>query len=153
MSKPQRQSLSVDLDELFPGGTVTIGTQSILIKPLGLEEIANLFKKVKGWKSILEELGITWENFNSSENIFKLSIMLIENSPDILEEAANLNIDDIKKLPFEVIVAIVSKVIEVNIKSKEDMEKNFKSLIKMLFPKTEETPKKEKKPLKKIQKK
>lgn len=153
MSKPQRQSLSADLDQLFPGGTVTIGSQSIIIKPLGLEEIANLSKKIKGWSSILSELDITLENFNRPENIFKLVIMLIENAPELLEEAANLDIDDIKKLPIEVIVDLVNKIIEVNLKSKEDMEKNFKSLMKMLFPTVTETPKEEKTPLRKIQKK
>lgn len=153
MSKSQRQSLSVDLDQLFPGATVTIGSQSIVIKPLGLEEIANLSKKIKGWSSILAKSGVTVENFNTPENILKLVIMVIENAPDILEEAANLELSDIKKLPIEVLVDIVTKIIEVNLKSKEDMAKNFKSLMKMLFPAEKETPKKEKSPLTKILKK
>ena len=139
MSKP-RQTLSVDLDELFPGGTVTIGTQVIIIKPLGLESLSNMYKLVKGWSSLLEKEGITFENFNHYENILKISVIVIENAPEVLEEAANLALEDIKKLPLEVIVELVSEVIAVNVKSKDDLVKNFKSLMEILFPKTETEP-------------
>lgn len=135
MSTPKRQTLSVDLDQLFPGGTVTIGDQSIIIKPLGIEEIANLFKKARSWAALLSEAGVTVDNYTTSDNLFKIASVLLVNAPDILEEAANLDIEDIKKLPLEIIVEIVSKIIEVNLKSKKDLEKNFKSLMKMLLPK------------------
>ena len=44
----------------------------------------------------------------------------------------SIDINDLRKLPLEKIVEILSKVIEVNLKSKEDLAKNFKSLTEKL---------------------
>jgi len=139
MSEKNRQTLTIDLDSLFPGATVTIGTQVLTVKPLGLEEISDISKKLVGISGILAEQKITLKNFNTAENIPKLAIVLIDNIPSVLEEASNIALADLKKLPLEPIVDILTKVIEVNIKSKESLEKNFKSLISLLFP----TPKEE----------
>jgi len=124
----QRQSLSIDLDTLFPGEPLDIGGTSILIRPLNIEQIATLSKKLKGVGVILSELGVTWENYNEHANIFKLAVTIVENFTDVLEEAANVDSADLKALPLEAIVKILDKVLEVNLKSKEELEKNFKSL-------------------------
>ena len=146
MSEIKRQSLSIDLDELFPGDTITIGNQPILIRPLLFEQGTLLVKKIKGLLPIIEQEGITWENFNEYSNIFKLVYIAFENSPVILEEVLNIDIEDLKKLPIEIIVQLVDKAIEVNMKSKEGLEKNFKSLIrKFLAPATKIVPKPEQK--------
>ncbi len=156
MSTSKRQTLSVDLDELFPGDTFPIGDQAILIKPLGLEALSNMYRMMKGWSHLLAEEGVTFENFNQYDSIFKISAIVLANAPEIIEEAANLDLTIIKQLPLEVLVGLVTKIIEVNIKSKEDLAKNFKSLTKILFPvipEDEKTPMPEKKtPLKKIRK-
>ncbi len=123
-----RQSLSIDIDSLFPGDHLDIGGQSIYIKPLGLEQIIILTNRVKRLGTTLAKEGVTWENYNTHENLFKLVSILITNAPDVLEEAANLDIKDIKRLPLEVVVQLASKIIEVNLQSKDTLEKNFKSL-------------------------
>ena len=97
-----RQSLSIDLDSLFPGSSITIGTQTIVICPLTIEQLSVLSKKATGLGSILTEQGVTWENFNTPENLFKLAIIILDNVPGILEEAANVELADLKKLPKEV---------------------------------------------------
>lgn len=137
MSK-QRQSLNLDLDSLFPGEALTIGNSSIVIRPLGFEQIAILTKKLTGMGSILSGKGVTWENYNSPENLFHIGCVLLANFPDVLEEASNVSIDDLKKFPLELIVEIVEKVISVNLKSKESLEKNFKSLATNFLPKKED---------------
>ncbi len=150
MSKRERQPLSIDLDTLFPGETLEIGSCSILIRPLSIEQIANLSKKITGLGNILTEKGVNWDNYDSPQNLFHLAVIILENFPEVLEEAANVSIDDLKVLPIEVIVQIVDKIIEVNLKSKEDLEKNFKSLTNKFIPKVKEEQKKP--PLKKIKK-
>jgi len=119
----QRQTLSIDLDQLFPGETIEIGNSSIVIRPLSIEQIAIITKKLKGFTKILEDDGVTWENFNNPNSMFKIAVVILENFPDVLEEASNVAIEDLKPLPLEVIVQIVNKIIDVNLKSKEDLEK------------------------------
>ncbi len=151
MSDKTRQKLTVDLESLFPGGTVEIGTQSIVIKPLGLEQISEISKRLTGVTKLLEKVGVTFDNWNHPESILKIAGVLFDNFPDVLEEAANLDIADIKKMPIGLIARVVDKVIEVNLESKELLLKNFGSLIKRLFPQ-EKTPEPilEPTPLKKI---
>jgi len=144
----ERQTLSLDLDSLFPGSTVTIGNQSIIIKPLTIEQLAILSKKLTGFGDVLAEKGVTWENYNSPENLFKLAIVILENVPDVLEEASNVRIEDLRVLPIELVVEIIETIISENLKSKESLEKNFKSLTKKFLP--EEEVKAKKTPLKKI---
>lgn len=143
MTTIQRQSLSIDFDTLFPGESLQIGDKSIIIRPLNIEQVATLSKKLKGMGSILEESGVTWDNYNIPGNIFKLAVIAIENFPEILEEAANINIADLRALPIEVIVQILDKILEVNLKSKDVLEKNFKSLTGKFLQSTEK-PKKTK---------
>lgn len=140
-----RQSLSLDIESLFPGEPLKIGNQSVIIHPLNIEQIAVLSKKLRGIGAILSELDVTWENYNTQANLFKLAVVVIENFPDILEEAANINIADLKVLPIEVIVLILDKILDVNLKSKEALEKNFKSLTKKFQGEEPKTKKKSKK--------
>lgn len=125
-----RQKLSIDLDSLFPGTAITIGNQSIVIRPLSIEQLSVLSKKATSLGSVLAEKDITWENFNNPKNLVSIAIILLENAPDILEEASNIEVDDLKRLPLEIIMNIVDAIITENMKSKEGMEKNFKSLTK-----------------------
>jgi hypothetical protein len=131
----QRQSLSIDLDTLFPGSPLTIGNQSIVIRPLSLEQIAELSTKVSGLYPIFIEKNITWDNFREPKNLIQIASILLVNAPVILEEASNIDISDLKKLPLEIIVQIVDKVVEENLKSKDLLEKNFKSLTAKFLPK------------------
>ena len=130
----ERQSLNLDLESLFPGEPLTIGNSTITIRPLGFEQIAILVKKLSGMGSILSEKGVTWDNYMKPENLFQIASVLLVNFPEVLEEASNINIDDLKGAPLEVIVQIVEKTISVNLKSKEALEKNFKSLTMNFLP-------------------
>jgi hypothetical protein len=127
-----RQKISFELDDLFPGETVSIGKSIILIRPLNIEQIAVLSKKIKAIGSLLSKEGITWENYSEKTSLLKIAVVLLDSFPDVLEEASNIDINDLKKLPLNSIVLIVSKVIEVNLKSKDDLIKNFTSLIEKL---------------------
>jgi len=125
----KKQKLNLDLEALFPGSALPIGNESIIIRPLNIEQLAILSKKASCIGSILVEKGITFENFNTPINLFQLAVISLENIPDVLAEAANVEMDTLKKLPIEIIVQIIEKIISENMKSKEVLEKNFKSLI------------------------
>lgn len=124
-----RQKLNTDLNELFPGEPLTIGTATVIIPPLGLEALFNSIKKIEGIATQLSEAEITFDNFNEPAKALKLVRIILETCPELLEEASNIDIEDIKQLPLEGVLAIINKVIEVNIKSKDALEGNFKSLI------------------------
>jgi hypothetical protein len=133
MEKPVRQKLSIDFDELFPGDNLTIGKSTVIISPLNITQIAILSKKIKGIGNLLSKEGVTWENYSEQSSLFKIAVILLDTFPDVLEEASNIDINDIKKLPLEAIVEIITKVIEVNLKSKDTLTKNFKSLTEKLM--------------------
>jgi len=124
----ERQRLNLDLEQLFPGDTLTIGSSVIHIRPLGVLQLSTITNKLKGFLSNIQEEGITWSNFKEPENMFKVAATIVGQAPEILAEAANVELEDIQALPLEVNVMILDKVIEVNMKSKEALEGNFKSL-------------------------
>jgi hypothetical protein len=130
----QRQKITIDIDQLFPGETIKIGESILTIRPLSFYQIAMLTKQGKELVSMLKEQGVTLENFNKPENIFKCSAVLMDHFPSILEESANIDIEDLQKLPIDIIVQIVEKVVTVNMKSKDDLIKNFNSLIGKILP-------------------
>lgn len=124
----ERQRLNLDLESLFPGDTLKVGDQTIDIRPLGLLQLATIARKLKGFGAVLAEDGVTWDNYNQPENLLKLAVILLEQFPEVLEEASNIALDDLQTLPLEIIIEILDKVLEVNMKSKEKLEGNFKSL-------------------------
>jgi len=125
----KKQKLSLDLEALFPGSALPIGNESIIIRPLNIEQLSNLSKKVSALKTILAEKDITLANFNTPEKLFQLAIIILDNVPDVLEEASNVEMDTLKQLPIEIIAQIIEKIISENLKSKGVLEKNFRSLI------------------------
>lgn len=132
MSTTPRQKLSLDFDLLFPGEELTIGTSTIIIRPLTISQIATLSKKIKGMGKIISAEGVTWDNYTEKSSIFQLATVLIESFPEVLEEASNIQLSDLKQLPIECIVQIIAKVIDVNLKSKDDLTKNLQSLAEKL---------------------
>lgn len=128
MAEQKRQRLNLDLDSLFPGDTLSIGDQTIDIRPLGIKQLAIIARKLKGFGKILGEEEVTWDNYNQPENLIKLASVLLDQFPEVLEEGSNVAIEDLQVLPLEIVVEILDKVLEVNMRSKESLEGNFKSL-------------------------
>jgi hypothetical protein len=134
-----RQKLSLNLDTLFPGEVLPIGSSSILIRPLNIKQIAIILKQLNSVIETLSDNGITFDNFNEQGNIIRIAIVLMDEVPDVLSEASDIDLDDLLALPLDVIITILEKVISVNMKSKDDLIKNFLSLTKKLVPETEKT--------------
>lgn len=125
----ERQRLKLDLEELFPGDTIKIGGTTIVITPLATGQLAIVGKKVKTVIDSLKEDGVTFDNYNEPENVLKLATVIMEDAPDLLAEAANIELEDLQELPLPITVQILDKVIEVNMKSKDSLLGNFKSLM------------------------
>ena len=125
--------ITESIEELFPGGVVRIGDQQIAIRPLGLGAVASISKKAKEIGIALELEGVTFDNCKDQKSIITIATLILGQFPDILEKVTNIDQEDLNKLPIEVIVTIVDKVVEVNLKSKESLEKNFESLMKKIL--------------------
>lgn len=142
----ERQRLKIDLEALFPGEEITIGDSSVTIRPLGLLQLSKISRQLKGFTKSLGDEGVTFDNYSEPKNILILAEVLLNQFPDILEEASNISIDDLNELPIEFIVEIIDVILTVNLKSKGTLEKNFKSLVgKFQVAQKIETPKKIKK--------
>jgi len=128
----ERQKLNLDIDSLFPGDTLDICGNTVDIRPLGIKQLAVTARKLKGFGTTLDSEGVNWENYEQPENLLKLAIVLLDQFPEVLSEASNIDIDDLQSLPIDIVVEILDKVLEVNMKSKEKLEGNFKSLASKL---------------------
>lgn len=124
-----RQRLTLDLEALFPGDTLKIGEAVVDIRPLGIKQLAIISRKLKGFTSVLADEGVTWDNYNQPDSLLKLATILLEQFPEVLEEASNIALEDLQELPLEIVVEILDKVLDVNMKSKEKLEGNFESLV------------------------
>jgi hypothetical protein len=124
----ERIRLDLDWDSLFPGSDLTIAGVTIEIKPLSLFQLAKTTRTLKGFGKILSENNISWENYQQQENIITIASILLDQFPEVLSEASNIHVEDIQRLPLESIVLILDKVLEVNLESRESLEKNFRSL-------------------------
>ncbi len=137
------RKLGLNLDSLFPGKNIPLGTGSVEIKPLSIVTLVSVIRKVKAIGPILFEKGVTWENYNDPQNLFTIVEVIMENVPQLMEELTDIDIEDVKQLPLEALVSLLTGVIDVNIQSKESLEKNFESLAGKLGMGMEKTPKKE----------
>ena len=137
----ERTRLTLDLEALFPGDTLKIGEQTVDIRPMGIKQLAIIARKLKGFGAILSEEGVTWDNYSEPENLLKLATILLEQFPEVLEEGSNIATEDLEELPIDIIVEILDKVLDVNLKSKEKLEGNFKSLAEKFKMTKKVTPK------------
>lgn len=124
----ERTKLNIDWDSLFPGDTITIGGVPVEIVPLSIGQLASFSKKLKGFGAILDKEGVTWDNFMQPTYAIKLATALLENVPDVLSEASNIGAEDLMRLPLDIIVEVLNKVLDVNLQSKDSLAKNFQSL-------------------------
>jgi len=125
----ERQRLKFDFDELFPGKPVTIGSTTVIIRPLGIKGISSIITQFNAFVDELAKIGITLDNYQEGTNLLKAATLLVTKFPDVLEEASNIHKDDLARLPIEHVVLIMDTVVSVNIESRDTLIKNFESLV------------------------
>lgn len=126
----EKISFDVDWEALFPGKKFTVGSKTINITPLNIENIAKVTRKIKTIMPMLKAEGIDWDGLNNPEMIVKLIPILMDNAPEMISEATGIDIESLVKFPPEYMLQLVTIVIEVNLESKDALEKNFESLVK-----------------------
>lgn len=124
----ERTRIKTDVEALLPGEEFQIGSQSVTIRPLSLQQYSFILGKLRALASYCKEQGITEENFQETLVFIQLAEIILSKFPDILEEVSNIHIDDLQELPIEIIVSLIDKCLDVNLKAKESLMGNFKSL-------------------------
>ena len=117
-----------DWDLLLPGKVVTLGNTILDVKPLGLEDLGSIIRRVSTIRDDLSKSGLTLENYSKGEGLMKLTTILVEKIPDVLSDATGVAVEDIRKLPLTMTMSLLSAVIEVNLQSQEGLLKNFETL-------------------------
>lgn len=112
---------------LFPTETFTLGETVLEIKPLNLENIPQAVRDMRNILSDIEEKGITFDNY--TDNFEALVTSLVTKTPGLISLMAGLDIEDVKRLPLSISVALALKCVEVNLSSQEDFLKNLTALM------------------------
>ena len=124
-----------DWDEIFKVELFTIGTTNIPLKPLVLEELAEVSVIISQASDIIIK---NMPDFNKSdlsiagkigESLPMVAGIISREFPEALHKMSKLDIDDIKKLPAPIQVDLALKCLDVNLSSMESLSKNFVALI------------------------
>ena len=124
----EKIKLDIDFESLFPGKSYKILTQEIQINPLNVKQIAYLIKKFQDLIPIINENNISFANIEQPSTVIKLVSILMEQAPEVISEITGIDINSIQKLPLDKVIELTSIAIEVNVKSKKSLEKNFQKL-------------------------
>jgi len=124
----EKIKLDIDFESLFPGKSYKILTQEIQINPLNVKQIAYLIKKFQDLIPIINENDISFANIEQPSTVIKLVSILMEQAPEVISEITGIDINSIQKLPLDKVIELTSIAIEVNVKSKKSLEKNFQKL-------------------------
>jgi len=127
-----KKKLNMDWSEAIPGDEFKLGNASIIIEPLGLKNLIHITKRLRSVAIEFQAAGITWENYSTPEMLTTVISIVLENCPEVLSIASGIQQEDIDRLPLTLAMELAQKLVEVNLKSKADLEKNFKSLAEMI---------------------
>ena len=130
----EKTRLGIDFSKLYRTTTMDIGGALVTIRPLTYIQWVELLSKADLIIAKCKEKDITLENYREPMKTLALAQIIVTDFINVLSEASNIHEDDLKALPIEIIVDIISTVIEVNMASKDDLEKNFNRLATMLNP-------------------
>ena len=115
-----------DWDVLFIAQDFLIGTTTIKLVPLSLQDLPAIVSEfVKIRDSILSS-DVTVNNYVSK--VSKLSTMIATKAPGLISIMSGLHVDDVKKLPITVVIALLTACIEINTKDQKNFLKNLMAL-------------------------
>jgi hypothetical protein len=117
-----------DWEALLPESDYTLGKTKLPLRPLGVTEVAKVAKVIQKSMALFAERKITMDNFGEPQNIVVLVDVIMEHAPDLVSDCSGLALEDVKALPVEWAVDLVRALIDLNIKSKESLEKNLRAL-------------------------
>lgn len=115
-----------DWEVLFKKTPHQIGSTTIHLQPLSLEELSEImdaFKKIQAdgkfgtVKEIKEGMAAVGED--------NIGMIIFKNAPDILSMMSNLDVTDVRGLPPLAAVELFNACLDVNLASQEALLKNF----------------------------
>ena len=107
---------------------ITLCGTKVLLFPTPTERLARVVAQIKSVMGELKEAGLTFENYNEPENLITLAEVLMSRCPSVLSDASDIDLDDIRRLPPGEILVLLKGVIDINVKDRENLTKNFQSL-------------------------
>jgi hypothetical protein len=148
MAKPSKQKTRLqesDWAALFPSKSYMIGTSTIDIAPLSIQELSLVLNKLvqisdkisdslNDSESVdpidmeLDESLISKNNAKTSLNVLNLVKIVMEESPDILSDISGIDVEDVKALPLDIALDLFNFCLDVNIESQDSLIKNFNGL-------------------------
>ena len=123
-----------DFKALFPGKThMLAGKFPIELRPAGISVIQLLSKRVIEVTSALDGVGITLENCTEGDNLAVALPVIMDTVPEVLAALADMDIEDLKRIPIGDTLQLALDVIEVNYDSIGYFQKNLQSLATILI--------------------
>jgi len=117
-----------ELNTLFLTNTINIGSVIYIIRPYTIEELFEVTARLKAMKDILQNEDVALDNFSSVQSI----LTIISDSYFFVQKEIcsiiNISDRDFGKLPLEIVVSIIDKIIEINLQSKELFENHLQKL-------------------------
>ena len=124
-----KMRLDLDWENLFPGTTVTIAPgASVTVRPLTLKQLASLSKMIKPVIGELGARGITIDTLDSADGLIAIVEILVSSFPNLVSDILQIHEDDLNRLPIGIVVELLVAAYKENVRSKEGLEKNLKSL-------------------------
>jgi hypothetical protein len=117
-----------DWNSLLPETAYSLGNTKLQLRPMTITEIAKIARIIQNSMELFKEKQITIANYMSPENVSLIVDILATTAPDIISDCAGLDIDDVKALPYDYMLKLVVALIEVNLQSKDSLEKNLTAL-------------------------
>lgn len=118
-----------DWDSLLPSKVhMLAGKLPVRLEPAGIHKMELLSSKILVVTAVLEAAEITWESLEDKQKLAAALPLIIQAIPEVLAELSGIHIDDLARLPLEVLVPLCYDVIEVNMASLDYLQKNLQSL-------------------------
>lgn len=114
---------SSDWDILLPGTPVKLGNKTLIVKPLGLSDLALLMRELKTVIAKCSDAGITLENYQG--NFLQLAEIILTEAPEVLTLLTGVDSDDVKRLPVTIAVELLTACLDANLSSQEELAKNL----------------------------
>jgi len=115
-----------DWQHLLPERPYTLGAREIMLRPVTVDEIALCVKYAGGIKAAMAEAGI--DRANVMARLPEVIAIVIDRFPAVLEILTGIHRDDLRRLPAGELLALANEVADINLFSREGLEKNFLAL-------------------------
>jgi len=132
------RKLNTKIEDLFKSDTFEIGGDKIVIRPFSLEQWIKVIQRINESLDKFTSADINFENYKEYSKLLKLVTIIVSDFPDLLEDATGIVREDLVALPTEILIGLLTKVIEVQMASKDVFLKNWNCLTAILPVGTQE---------------